>query len=364
MSGRSLAAEPSPELIPLTPGTPSPEPDGHWVLAGVAAELAGRLRASAAFIRLLLFIAGYVHIWLVLGIYSALAVVLPRDGRRYPGWVNLAALLRVFALLGVVEIPFRFDFSNGVFNQSPAVWIPVAGTSLLAWLVILNSRRPVNLVPDSADRRSVLSAAIPLTAAAGLTGIAAVAPQAPVGRLLDLVLIGLGLVASLTGRRLNIGWFSAACLPLGLLALLLAGSGARLAGGLGDLTVTPAAAGHARSYSRAVGDVRLDLSGLRPPDGSSTAWAVNVGIGRLELDVPSDALTTVKVSIGSGTLNGVPMDRRGGPPSRVLLRRSIVITPQQASAGTFFHSRFRLTIDATVGQGCVVINSASEHGSC
>lgn len=337
----------------------------RWLVGGVATELALRLQASCGFIRVLFAIAGYLDFWAVLGIYGVLALLLPHGGRRRPDWSNLVGLLRIGTLLGVAEFSFRWvSFNNGVFDQPPAVWIPVAGTALLAWLVVLNSRRPATGVPAMADRRIVLSALVPLSMAATVAAIVILAPGIRADRLLELMLVALGLFGVLRAGRLNRGALAAACLPIGLLTVLLAGSGAPLTGGVGDLTVAPQAALSNHVYRRAVGGVRLDLYKLHPAVGARVLpWVVSVGIGRIEIDLPSDALTTVHVSIGSGTLNWGYL-RLGADQDRFMLRRTIVVTPRQASGGEPFRPKFHLTINATVGQGCVALASVSSQGSC
>lgn len=347
-------------------GTPSPEAGERWLIGGVTTELASRLQASRGFIRLLFVLAGYFQFWLVVAVYCALALALPHRTRRRPDWANLVALLRVVALLVVGELSFRWvSFSsNGVFSESPSVWIPVAGTALAAWVVVLSSGRPARGVPTGADRQIVLSVLAPIAVAAGVAAVALLFPGARAERVLDLALVALGLLGGI-GNRLNRRAFLAACLPCGLLAVLLAGSGASLSGGVGGLVVVPRrVSSSAHSYRRAVGDVRLDLADLHPVQGARpAAWSVNVGIGRVELYLPSDALTTVHVSIGSGTLNWgyLPL---GGYQDRFMLRRTIVVTPRQASGGTALKPRFRLTVNATVGEGCVALESASSQGSC
>ena len=337
---------------------------GRWVLAGVAAELAARLRASPTFIRVLILIAAYLQFWPTFGIYCVAALVLPHDGRRLPDWSNLVGLLRALALMGVAVIGLAtLSLDDSVFNQSPPVWIAFGGVELLLWLVVLDSRRPAQAVPAHEDRRVVLSAAPPVAAALALAAVMELFPQAPVGRLLDLVLIVLGLLGWVQGQRLNTRVYTAACLPLGLVALLLAGGGARLAGGVGKLIATPTSVRAGHDYTRAVGLVRLDLGRLRPGSGQRTShWSANAGIGTVQIVVPADALTTVHVAIGSGNLSWAQL--RFGHAQAFMLTRTIQITPSQASGGAALRARQRLTVDATVGRGCVEIESVSSQAVC
>ena len=336
----------------------------RWVLGGVAAELAARLRASPTFIRVLILIAAYLQFWPTFAIYCGAALVLPHDGRRLPDWSNLVGLLRALALMGVAVVGLgTLSLDDSVFSQSPQVWVAFGGVELLLWLVVLDSRRPAQTVRAQDDRRVVLSAAPPVAVALTLAAVMELLPQAPVGRLLELMLVVLGLFGWAQAQRVSARVYTAACLPLGLVALLLAGGGAKLVGGFGNLTVTPTSSRAGHDYTRAVGFVRLDLGRLQPASGRwASHWSANAGIGTVQIVVPADAFTTVHVAIGSGNLSWAQL--RFGHIQAFMLRRTVEITPSQASGGEVLRARQRLTVTATVGRGCVEIESVSSEAFC
>ncbi len=337
-----------------------------WLVGGVAAELATRLHAHSGFIRLLFVVAGYVNLWPAVVIYCLLALLLAHDGRRLPGWSNLVGLLRTggFLLLGMAGGQW-LQLNGGVFNEAPAVWIPVAGTVALTLAVALRGRRAAYGVAAAEDRRVVLCALAPVAVMLGLAAVVVLAPTVRADRLLELALIALGLGGAVANRRLNTRAFILGCLPLGMLAVVITAGGASLSGGVGDITVGPAGAGAHHLYRRAVGDIRLNLFGLHAvPPGGVSRWSASVGVGRIELDLPSDALTTVTVSIGAGSLAGGYGLSPSAPYTGFMLRRTLVITPRQASGGVITRPSFRLEVSATVGKGCVVIESASSESQC
>lgn len=312
-------------------GEQSPATRSDWVVAGVASELAARLHANPTFIRLLIAIAAVIQLWPVCALYGAAALVLPHEGGRRPGWSNLTGVLSLLSLVGVAAIGLgQVGLHSGFFNQPPPLWIAEGGAELLLWLAVLDARRPAHGAQARDDRRLALSAVLPLTAALALAAVAELAPHAPIAVLLDVALIGLGGVSLVGGSRLNRRAFMGACLPLGLLALACAGSGTELNGGFGNLTASPTTARAAHGYTRTAGLVRLDLSGLRPlPGGASSRWSASVGAGTVQIDVPSDALSTVHVKIGSGSLNWAYL--RFGNEHGFMVSRTVRITPRQAS---------------------------------
>ena len=118
--------------------TESADPGQYWLVGGVAAELAICLRASSGPIRALLLVAALFAPWLTIAACCLLALALPHDRRRRPGWSNIGGLLRVGAFLSVGWFTVNWvQLDGGVFNQAPAFWIPVAGTALLALVVAL-----------------------------------------------------------------------------------------------------------------------------------------------------------------------------------------------------------------------------------
>jgi hypothetical protein len=85
-------------------------------------------------------------------------------------------------------------------------------------------------------------------------------------------------------------------------AALIAGSGARLEGGVGDLRVTPTAAtGEPVVVRRAAGVVTVDLRRLRAA-GEPISLEASVGRGDLQVAVPNDSAVVVDAQVGAGRI--------------------------------------------------------------
>src|ERR671922_2450489 len=110
---------------------------------------------------------------------------------------------------------------------------------------------------------------------------------------------GLAMLAAPRRRELAVP----AMLALGIAALILA-SGARLEGGLGDERMTPAeATGEPVVARRAVGDLTVDLRGLRS-GAEPVSLLASVGIGDLRVAVPNNARVIVEARVGLGGVEG------------------------------------------------------------
>jgi phage shock protein PspC (stress-responsive transcriptional regulator) len=316
-----------------------------WVLGGVASELSARLRAPAWFMRMVLVLASVAAFWPVLAVYAAVALVLPRGGRR-AGWANLIALGRI-ALLIIVG----FGLTNvnldqgGLFGEGPAVWVPVGGAIVLAVVAMLQGGRPAVADPGT-DRRTVLSV-LPAIAVLGATALTALLlPSVRADRVLDVGLIAAGVAVAVLGPRLNLAAATIALTLSGLLAIVLALSGTALQGGFGRLDAAPArTAALAPAYRRAAGEVTLDAGRLT----GTIRTTLSVGFGTVRLVLPAQASGTVAVSVGHGAFNAL------GPDST---RSGVGLHTVQRLTGR--GARVRITI--SVGQGCVLLDQRGEGG--
>ena len=334
-----------------------------WVIAGVAAEIARRLRASANFIRVVLVIVSYVWPWVMVGIYAGAALLLPHGGRRRPGWRNLVGLSRV----GIVVLAIRLtsgSLSLDTSGTAPAVWLTLGG-AVLAGLVALFTSGRVAAQYDEARCRRVVIGWLPALVLATAIGVGLFA--APAVRW-ELVL---ELGVSALGVLLVLGWPAGdrPILPVVMLALpaiLLASSGARLQGGVGDVHIRPASltALHG-SYSHAIGDTTLDLTALRGGIGRVTSITASVGIGNLTIVVPDNADGSVSVRVGLGGVEAandpnLPFSELGFDVRRVVPVFALGY-PRPPIA-----SRLHLRIEADVGRGCVTITEpgSGSTGSC
>jgi hypothetical protein len=109
-----------------------------------------------------------------------------------------------------------------------------------------------------------------------------------------------------------------------------------LGGGVGDRTERPATPAELRRYELAIGNLQLDLRGLRVPAGT-TAVEARVGIGELDVRVPQGVAVEVVASSGIGQVVALGKEE-GGVASRV-----------ETSAGAG-DRRLRLDVRGGVGQ--------------
>jgi phage shock protein PspC (stress-responsive transcriptional regulator) len=324
-----------------------------WLLGGVAAELSERLAVPVAFIRTLLVLASFAQgdVWIA---YVVVTLLLPRGGQRRPNATNLIAVARVGIALGLVWGLVGGDLSptQGLFDQSPAVWITQCGVCLVGLLALLATGRPAS-ERDVVRDRATVRAGLPVAGLlAGISVGVILLPSVRWERVLEAATVLAGLAILLPGRP---GRAADRIVPAAVLAavtIFLAGAGARLEGGVGNTQLAPTSpAAIAPSYRRAVGDLTIDLSGLaRQP--ATVVLSASVGIGRLIVDLPTDAQISLVERVGRGEL----YDRRG-VHSGVDLRRSAVIGAIDPRTGrTLGRPRLRLRILLSVGVGHVEID--------
>jgi hypothetical protein len=148
-------------------------------------------------------------------------------------------------------------------------------------------------------------------------------------------------------------------LVLGVGLLLLAvvgaggiaiGSGSSLRGGVGNTSYYPPALSSVASrYRLGVGHLDVDLSAVQFPAKGKTV-DVTLGVGRLTIEVPSDAFVTVNAGAGLGqlTIFGV---KQSGPHIQVTQ-----VSPAAELSGSP-RKVPHLTVDAHVGLGQVTVTS-------
>ena len=327
-----------------------------WVAGGVAAELADRLAAPAGFIRVLLVLALFVRPQLLF-VYLLGALVVPHGDRRTPSWSNLIGLGRCGLLLGLVYDLSAGGGLDGIFGAGAAVWLPLCGATLFGMVAVLASGGAMAR-RDSGRDRSLGLAILAVAAGVGLVALAVV--------LLPTVRWdwALGALAAVGGVALALGGRRARPLliPVALVAVvavLFASTEVRLQGGIGDSRFAPVSESALRhSYRRAVGELTLDLDGLRPSRSPVTITA-SVGIGTLRLLVPGDADVTATLGVGRGTFEALTCITSRSPRDRGFLPQYVVNGTRTISSGAhqpgcgypIRHPRLRLRIDASVGIG-------------
>ncbi|HEX3874873.1 MAG TPA: PspC domain-containing protein [Solirubrobacteraceae bacterium] len=320
------------------------------MIGGVAAELAERLAVPVGFIRPLLLLASFAQGDLVLA-YVLAALLLPRAGRRRPSAVNLIAVTRVGISFGLVWglVGGGLSLNQGLFDQGPAVWVTQCGVCLAGLVALLATGLPAADRDRRRDRDTV-RAAVPLVCLVGLTALGVcLVPGVRWDRALavDAILAGVAILLPWRGSRPII----VPAAVVAAAAVLVVGAGARLDGGVGNARIAPrTAAAIPPAYRRAVGDLTIDLTALRPAGGVVVVRA-SVGIGTLVIDVPPDTQISAVEQVGRGELDDP------GPEFGLDLRRTAVIAARDPHSGAASAlPRLRLRILAAVGIGHLEID--------
>jgi predicted membrane protein len=116
-----------------------------------------------------------------------------------------------------------------------------------------------------------------------------------------LILVGLALLAgSVTGSH---GGLVAVGVILTVVLTISATVSVPLSGGIGDANYAPVQFTDLRdSYELMIGNMNVDLSRLQFPDGVTTV-ETRVGLGELNIDVPSDVAVMVHWKVSGGNVN-------------------------------------------------------------
>jgi phage shock protein PspC (stress-responsive transcriptional regulator) len=278
----------------------------HRLVAGVAGGIADSLNAPVAFVRVMLALAWAWAPWL-LWAYAAAALLLPAAERNRPDWDNLLAAGRVGVLWGVtwLALPDTIHLDEEL-EGSAGLWLAYGGVLLAGAVALLSADYRRGRPRSPAEARSAVLAAAPVAACAVLLAAGLLlAPDVRWERYLPAVVAVGGVAMLVAPRRRELA--GPALLALGVTALVAA-AGARLEGGLGDARVTPAAtAGEPVVARRAVGDLTVDLRGLRGGPDPVTVVA-SVGVGDLRVAAPRNARVTVDGRVGLGSVEGYGRD--------------------------------------------------------
>jgi phage shock protein PspC (stress-responsive transcriptional regulator) len=276
---------------------------GNHLVAGVASGLADWLglppwgvRFFLLFLLPVLLPSGF---WF-LGLYGAAALLMPAAGQRRPGWDNLAALLRVGALVLIFSSAgggSLFLFASG---DPISFWLPQNILGLVALvLVLVEAQRPWQ---PQRDQIVVLAAAPFVLCGTFLVAGIWLAPDVEWQRFVPIVPVAAG-GALLIAARSKAG---TALLAPAVVAVAITGtvvaSGAQLRGGVGDVTVRPRTAAEVPArLQRAAGDVNIDLSKLEPSRKLIVIRA-SVGAGDLGLMLPHGLRLDIDARVGRGRI--------------------------------------------------------------
>ena len=281
------------EMPPHTPPPPPPKrltrTRDDRMIAGVAAGLGRHFELDP-----LLFRVGFAVLTLFGGsgllLYVLLALLVPSDATPAGAPAdNRSRTLLVIAgvIVAVVVLPIALP---GAFFLSPLI--------VLAAIGILIYRAAGGSVDPRAARASAIVLAI--VAAIGLGFGAAAAVAFGGGTIVSGVVLAAGLVLVIGSFFGGMRWLIAPALILAIPVAIVSAANIDLEGGVGEREYRPAAVGDLRSeYRLGVGDLRIDLSGVDFPSGTTTI-RTDVGIGHIELELPDDVCLDSDVHIGMG----------------------------------------------------------------
>lgn len=319
-----------------------------WIAGGVGAGLAALTRLPVGAIRTGIFVMLLgTRFWLGLGIYAAVALVMPHRGRWLPGWSNVVGLLRAASLGLIAFLSRNISFDQyGIFGEGPALWVPIGGLLLIGWVAVLSAGR---VEPTDGDRGVALAGLPALVLASVLLVVMWLAPGVRAEVVLDVGLVVVGAVLVLRRPQAGSAVAYVPAAALALVAILCAFSGASLVGGIGETDVAPRATAGTATYGRAIGTIRFDASRWRGLPGRTERVNLSVGIGNVWIVVPQDVYATIDARIGHGQLGGYVRDAQ----SYFVQRRFL------AGAARLYAELplrpGRLQINARVGDGCLIV---------
>jgi hypothetical protein len=275
--------------------------------------------------------------------YAIAAAVLPVSGRRLPSWDNLVALSRVGLLVYGVLI---WNGPRSSLEGPPSIWLPLDGMLLIGCAVLLTAGYRHNGDGPAVSARDRVLAALPPAVTGLAIAIGAVlVPEFQWAMLLPLCAIIASATLIASARFGSWRPYVAPAVVASLLVTGLVAADVPLRGGIGDVMAAPTSArGVPTNVRRAVGDVDIDLTGIRRADGPVHVHA-EIGIGNLHVTVPYAASVVVDVKVGRGTIDAAPpnsnryldsvafsetfterwVPSRWYPPKRVKARAWIVI---------------------------------------
>jgi phage shock protein PspC (stress-responsive transcriptional regulator) len=264
----------------------------RWVVSGVAAELARRLRAEVGLIRVLLILAAWAEP-AVLAVYALAALAIPRGDRRLPSWSGVVAAARFGLFYLAIYSSGPYLAANESFELGPAIWLVHGGIAVAALLLLLASRPDADPIDEATCRRQVLLALPVIGLAAAVVAGMALFPQVRWELVAPIAAATAGVLAVLGRASVPFAATFAA------VVVFFAGAGVRLDGGIGDRHLLPGRGGDL-VVRRAAGNVVVDLHRVRR--GPVTLHAT-VGLGRLEVVLPPQADVSTRLHVGRGRID-------------------------------------------------------------
>jgi phage shock protein PspC (stress-responsive transcriptional regulator) len=278
-------------------------------VAGVAGGLADWLNAPVAFVRFVIVLLS-LYSSVPATVYAVVALVLPARGHNRPSWDNLIGVGRLGLILLIPTLTYGGDIDiDSLFNESPSLWIPLCALELAGLAVLLSADYIRGRPRTDAEARLAVLAAAPLFCfGVALAACVVLFPDIRWERFVPLGVVMAG-AALLAGTLRGSGRpFVAPAVVAVVLGAGLTAAGTRLEGGVGDTTVSAAAAADGQIVvRRAMGDVTVDVRGI---DASRPVKVVaSIGNGKLRVGVPNNSRLGVDLHVGQGRVESLLVNR-------------------------------------------------------
>jgi hypothetical protein len=157
-----------------------------------------------------------------------------------------------------------------------------------------------------------------------------------------LIVVGAGLIVA--ARTHTHGGLITVGIVLTILTAASSAADIRLEGGIGDRTYAPRSAADLEDdYSLAIGQLEVDLTGVRLPTGTTTI-NISVGMGELLVEVPEGVAIDVSAELAAGDANIIDVEDSG-----VAVEAAFTDDGYESAAT-------RLSLDLSVGLGDMVVS--------
>lgn len=359
----SDATPPPPPESPEQPTTQAPQPEpprrllrsrDERVIGGVCGGLGRYFNVDPLIFRIaavaLIFVGGFAVV-----AYIAALLLVPDDdgtGRPVPGKPGrVATIVGAFVIVlgGIALIDGQWGIGFGWFFGAlvPTVLIVVA-------LAAAGQRLLAGRGQDQPTATKIAGAALLVVAvlvgAVVLAAGAAVATAAGGGTFVAIVVIALGAaMVGLSFRHRPARWLALPALAIAIPAGVVQAAGIDTDNGVGERNYRPATIADLKpSYELGVGELDVDLRGMRWDRGETVRLKVDVGTGHALVLVPEDTCVQADTHAGLGWIQvlgedggGADVDDQRGTVSRYSGRKLILEGKVGIGALEVRHSKIR-----------------------
>jgi phage shock protein PspC (stress-responsive transcriptional regulator) len=356
---------PRPEAPPPKADAPGPRPEpprrllrsrDDRVIGGVCAGLARYFRIDPLIVRIAAVALAFVGGAAIVAYIAALFLVPEDDGTGNPAPGKPSRFATIAGAVAVVVAGILLlNGSWGLhFGWVIAPLVPLV--LIVTVLAIAGQRLLAGRGEDSPPAARIVGAALVLmgglVASVLLAAGAAWATAAGGGTVIAAVVIALGVamvVFAFNNRSAR--WLALPALVLAIPSGVVAAAGADTDGGVGQRTYKPATIAEVKgdTYKLGIGELVVDLRGMRWPRQAPVSLKVKVGTGHALILVPRDVCVQSKTHTGMGYVNILGSESGGADV--------------QDERGTLMRAKGpQLLLDADMGIGAVEVRHARNDG--